>query len=53
MTMQVTEVDIGLVKPKDGPIAFASVVLGDQLSAGSIRSASRLGSRSNAPLSKS
>lgn len=30
MTIQVTEVDIGLVKPKDGPIAFASFVLDDQ-----------------------
>jgi DNA-binding cell septation regulator SpoVG len=31
MTMQVTEVDIAFVKPKDGLIAFASVVLDDQL----------------------
>jgi DNA-binding cell septation regulator SpoVG len=31
VTMQVTEVDIVLVKPKDGLIAFASVVLDDQL----------------------
>jgi stage V sporulation protein G len=31
MTMQVTEVDITFVKPKDGVIAFASVVLDDQL----------------------
>jgi DNA-binding cell septation regulator SpoVG len=31
MTMQVTEVDIAFVKPKDGMIAFASVVLDDQL----------------------
>jgi hypothetical protein len=30
MTVQVTEVDIGFVKPKDGVIAFASVVLDDQ-----------------------
>jgi DNA-binding cell septation regulator SpoVG len=30
-TMQVTEVDIAFVKPKDGLIAFASVVLDDQL----------------------
>ena len=29
--MQVTEVDIAFVKPKDGLIAFASVVLDDQL----------------------
>jgi DNA-binding cell septation regulator SpoVG len=31
MIMQVTEVDIAIVKPKDGLIAFASVVLDDQL----------------------
>jgi DNA-binding cell septation regulator SpoVG len=31
MTMQVTEVDIAFVRPKDGLIAFASVVLDDQL----------------------
>jgi DNA-binding cell septation regulator SpoVG len=31
MTMQVTEVDIAFVKPKDGLIAFASVVLDDEL----------------------
>jgi DNA-binding cell septation regulator SpoVG len=31
MIMQVTEVDIAFVKPKDGLIAFASVVLDDQL----------------------
>jgi hypothetical protein len=31
VTMQVTEVDIVFVKPKDGLIAFASVVLDDQL----------------------
>ena len=29
--MQVTEVDIAFVKPNDGMIAFASVVLDDQL----------------------
>ncbi len=29
--MNVTEVDIAFVKPKDGLIAFASVVLDDQL----------------------
>ena len=29
--MQATEVDIAFVKPKDGLIAFASVVLDDQL----------------------
>lgn len=29
--MQVTEVDIAFVKPKNGLIAFASVVLDDQL----------------------
>jgi stage V sporulation protein G len=29
--MQVTEVDIAVVKPKDGLIAFASVVLDDQI----------------------
>lgn len=29
--MQVTEVDVAFVKPKDGLIAFASVVLDDQL----------------------
>jgi DNA-binding cell septation regulator SpoVG len=31
MTMRVTEVDIAFVKPRDGLIAFASVVLDDQL----------------------
>jgi DNA-binding cell septation regulator SpoVG len=31
MIMQVTEVDIAFVKPKDGLIAFASVILDDQL----------------------
>lgn len=36
MTMQVTEVDISFVKPKDGLVAFASVVLDDQLYLGSI-----------------
>jgi stage V sporulation protein G len=36
MTMQVTEVDIAFVKPKDGLLAFASVVLDDQLYLGSI-----------------
>lgn len=34
--MQITEVDIAFVKPKDGLIAFASVVLDDQLYLGSI-----------------
>lgn len=34
--MKVTEVDIAFVKPKDGLIAFASVVLDDQLYLGSI-----------------
>lgn len=34
--MQVTEVDIAFVKPKDGLIAFASVVLDDQFYLGSI-----------------
>jgi stage V sporulation protein G len=29
--MQITEVDITFVKPKDGLIAFASVVVNDQL----------------------
>jgi DNA-binding cell septation regulator SpoVG len=29
--MRVTEVDIAFIKPKDGLIAFASVVLDDQL----------------------
>ena len=29
--MQITEVEIAFVKPKDGLIAFASVVLDDQL----------------------
>lgn len=29
--MQVTEVDIAFVKPRDGLVAFASVVLDDQL----------------------
>jgi DNA-binding cell septation regulator SpoVG len=31
MTMQVTEVDIAFVKPKDGLIGFASIVVDDQL----------------------
>ena len=31
MKMHVTEVDVAFVKPKDGLIAFASVVLNDQL----------------------
>jgi stage V sporulation protein G len=31
MIMQVTEVDIAFVKPKDGLIAFASVILDDQI----------------------
>jgi stage V sporulation protein G len=34
--MDVTEVDIAFVKPKDGLIAFASVVLGDELYLGGI-----------------
>ena len=80
--MQVTEVDVAFVKPKDGLIALATVVLDDQLylsgieihsklvgsgyrliyptrrlarlsSVCSIRPASRLGSRSSSPLSKS
>jgi hypothetical protein len=29
--MQITEMDIAFVKPKDGLIAFASVALDDQL----------------------
>jgi len=29
--MQVTEVDIAFVKPKDGLVAYASIVLDDQL----------------------
>ena len=29
--MQVTEVDITFIKPKDGLVAFASIVLDDQL----------------------
>lgn len=36
MTMKVTEVHIAFVKPNDGLIAFASVVLDDQLYLGSI-----------------
>lgn len=31
MNMKVTEVELAFVKPKDGLIAFASVVLDDQL----------------------
>ena len=34
--MEVTEVDIAFVKPNNGLIAFASVVLADQLYLGSI-----------------
>lgn len=34
--MDVTEVDIQFVKPKDGLVAFASVVLDDQLYLGGI-----------------
>jgi DNA-binding cell septation regulator SpoVG len=34
--MDVTEVDIALVKPQEGLIAFASVVLDDQVYLGSI-----------------
>jgi DNA-binding cell septation regulator SpoVG len=34
--MNVTEVDIAFVKPKDGLVAFASVVLDDALYLGSI-----------------
>lgn len=34
--MDVTEVDIAFVKPKDGLIAFASVVLDDELFVGGI-----------------
>jgi DNA-binding cell septation regulator SpoVG len=40
--MQVTEVDIAFVKPKDGLIAFASVVLDDQLYLGGIAIHSKL-----------
>src|SRR4029077_371143 len=42
MTMHVTEVDIAFVKPKDGMIAFASVVLDDQLYLGGIAIHSKL-----------
>ena len=42
MTMQVTEVDVAFVKPKDGLIAFASVVLDDQLYLSGIAIHSRL-----------
>ena len=34
--MRVTEVDIAFVKPKDGLVAFASVVLDDQVFLGGI-----------------
>jgi DNA-binding cell septation regulator SpoVG len=34
--MKVTEVDIAFVKPRDGLVAFASIVLNDQLYLGSI-----------------
>ena len=34
--MKVTEVDIAFVKPKNGLVAFASIVLDDQLYLGSI-----------------
>ena len=40
--MQVTEVDVAFVKPKDGLIAFASVVLDDQLYLSGIAIHSRL-----------
>jgi stage V sporulation protein G len=36
MMMEVTEVQIAFVKPKDGLIAFASVVVDDQLYLGGI-----------------
>jgi DNA-binding cell septation regulator SpoVG len=36
MNMRVTEVDIAFVKPKDGLVAFASVVLDDQVFLGGI-----------------
>jgi DNA-binding cell septation regulator SpoVG len=42
MTMRVTEVDIAFVKPKDGLIAFASVVLDDELYLSGIAIHSRL-----------
>jgi stage V sporulation protein G len=42
MIMQVTEVDVAFVKPKDGLIAFASVVLDDQLYLSGIAIHSRL-----------
>jgi DNA-binding cell septation regulator SpoVG len=42
MTMRVTEVDIVFVKPKDGLIAFASVVLDDELYLSGIAIHSRL-----------
>ena len=40
--MQITEVDIAFVKPKGGMIAFASVVLDDQLYLGGIAIHSKL-----------
>ena len=40
--MRVTEVDIAFVKPKDGLIAFASVVLDDELYLSGIAIHSRL-----------
>jgi DNA-binding cell septation regulator SpoVG len=42
MIMRVTEVDVAFVKPKDGLIAFASVVLDDQLYLSGIAIHSRL-----------
>jgi DNA-binding cell septation regulator SpoVG len=42
MTMRVTEVDIAFVKPKDGLIAFASVVLDDELYLSGVAVHSRL-----------
>jgi DNA-binding cell septation regulator SpoVG len=44
MMMRVTEVDIAFVKPKDGLIAFASVVLEDQIYLGGIAIHSKLDS---------
>jgi DNA-binding cell septation regulator SpoVG len=44
MIMQVTEVDIALVKLKNGLIAFASVVLDNQLYLSGIAIHSKLGS---------
>lgn len=40
--MRVTEVEISFVKPRDGLIAFASIVLDDQLYLGSIAIHSKL-----------